>query len=342
MNVARVPGLSARGRYTGAGPPAALPRSGNPKGGGGAGASREERFFASRHSDAVLRDLIQGQARPFPRHRVSPHRQADLRGRFDRNRRRARSSARSKELMERIITSRRIDSPRLIEDTIEGWEIYGARFWATTSPDFLPRSSSTWFEAARRHPKIDGKEGRGTRTRSTTAFDQVPPPAETSTRDTSTPVGTRRCGYRREACDATARGRLAATREGRSNHRGNPNPWLSTAPSSRWRARQGRAGTYHQLICRDRGLAEPGIAWPGKPSLSPSYPIPRALAPSHRWGERGGEGGKESPRRKELDMKRILAFASTLRPGFRKRRHRRRVAGSRCPTRGRVDGKTLK
>ena len=56
----------------------ALPRAGQ--------GAREEDLRLPRHPDAVLRDLLSGQARPLARHRVSADREADLRGRLDRHR----------------------------------------------------------------------------------------------------------------------------------------------------------------------------------------------------------------------------------------------------------------
>ena len=69
----------ARQAVHGRRPARPLPRAGQ--------GARQEDLRVPRHPHAVFRDVLPGQARPFPRHRLPAHRQADVRGRLDRHRR---------------------------------------------------------------------------------------------------------------------------------------------------------------------------------------------------------------------------------------------------------------
>ena len=178
-------------RYTGAGPHALYLAQDK------ALAKKIFAFHGIQH--ALLRDVLPRQARPLARHLVPADRQADVGGRLDRHRRDSSVVDSVKELMERIhYIHEEFDSPALIEEYIEGREIYAAVLGNEKPGGRCPLVELDLSQLPEGTPRIAGHRGQVGEGDARPTRSPSPRPSRTSTRR-------RRSGSRRPRSRPTRR-----------------------------------------------------------------------------------------------------------------------------------------
>ena len=256
-----------------------------------------------------------GQARPLPRHRVPADRQADVRGRLDRDRRELGRRISVKELMEKIhYIQEEFDSPALIEEYIEGREIYAAVL-GNENPEVLPLVELDLSRLPEGTPRIAGTEVKWEKETEHYRVTKSAP-AEDLDEDTVKRLSdTALAAYQALKLRDYGRIDMRLTPKGRGlRHRGQPQSLARLGRRVRHGRQEGRPQVVHAADRRDRGSG------------------PDAVHAGIGFGLTN----------KERDMKKAMVLAAALVLAFGSAAFAAEVGGVTVPDTATVDGKALK